>query len=94
MGLESEESRQYLREGEGVARSLDVMLQAGRKAQTVQQPLSGFLQQAGCLVRGAHWGHLGARGGDHLQVVEEGGVLLKAMAERPAELECSQSAKT
>ena len=88
------EYRQYLREGGGVAQRPDVMLQAGRKAQTVQQPLSGLLQQAGFLVRGAHWGHLGATGADPLQVVEEGGVLLKAMAERPAEVECSLSAKT
>ena len=75
-----------------MAWSLVVMLQAERKAQRVQQPLSGFPQQAGFLVKGVHWGHLGAKVGHPLQAVKEGGDLLKAMAERPAEVECSQSA--
>ena len=44
----------YLQEEEGVAWNLFVMLQAGRKAQRVQQLLSGFPLQAGFLVRGVH----------------------------------------
>ena len=68
------------------------MLQVGGKPQRGQQRLSGSPQQAGILARGARWGHLGAREGDPLQVVKEGGVLLMAMEERPA-IRCSQSAK-
>lgn len=73
-----------------MACGLVVLLQTGQKAQTSRQWPSEAPQQAALLARGVHWGHLQAMGVDPRLVVEEGGALLMAMAERPA-VESSQA---
>lgn len=85
LGFDNTVVREYLQEEGEVAWSLFVTLQIGGKPQTGQQwPNGAPQQQAGSLARGAHWGHLGAMGVDPRLVVKGGGVLLMAMAERPA----------